>query len=73
MRYQYCQPDVFTYTELIRGLGKAGRIDEAYHFFHEMQREGCRPDTILMNNMINFLGKAGRLDDAIKLFQQCQN
>ncbi|KAF9604129.1 hypothetical protein IFM89_002804 [Coptis chinensis] len=41
-----------------KGLGTAGRIEEAYGMFLKMREDGCRPDVVLMNNIINAFGRA---------------
>nr|GFC99283.1 pentatricopeptide repeat-containing protein At3g16010 [Tanacetum cinerariifolium] len=69
MKDKGCAPTVYTYTELIRGLGKAGKVEEAYNVYVDMLKHGCRPDVVLINNVINVLGRVGRLADAKKVFE----
>ncbi|RXH88573.1 hypothetical protein DVH24_000172 [Malus domestica] len=56
MKENGCPPTVFTYTELMKGLGRARRC--------------CKPDVVLMNNLINILGKEGHIEDVIKMFNE---
>ena len=65
-----CAPNVFTYTELIKGLGKAGRIDDAWKMFVKMRHRGCSLDTVLINNLINIMSKNVKIDEALRLFDE---
>ena len=45
-----------TYTELIRGLGKAGHWKNALEVFREMENSGCSLDVVVYNIMIDVDG-----------------
>ena len=46
-------PDCLTFSYLIKGLGRAGRIDDAIEIFEHMKEKDCVPDTTTYNAMIS--------------------
>ena len=62
-------PDVVTYTTLIGGLCKVGRIQDAQELILEMQIRGqvlnCRTYATLLHGLC----ENGQLEEAMKLFQ----
>lgn len=66
-----CIPDSFTYSTLIDGLCKHGRLDEAKELFKDMEiKGGCPPDVVSYTTIIHGLCMAGQLDDAMNLLHQ---
>ncbi|WVY93727.1 hypothetical protein V8G54_032815 [Vigna mungo] len=70
MKRRYCEPDVFTYTIMIRMTGKAGKTEESLAFFEAMLAKGCTPNVIGYNTMIEALAKGRMVDKAILLFSK---
>ncbi|MQM01792.1 hypothetical protein Taro_034550, partial [Colocasia esculenta] len=62
-------PDSFTFTHLIEGLGRAGRIRDAVDVFDKMEEKGCLPDAIIYVTMIcNFIS-VGHLEKCLKYYK----
>ncbi|XP_022750054.1 pentatricopeptide repeat-containing protein At2g16880-like isoform X2 [Durio zibethinus] len=61
----FVQPDVSSYTTLIRGLCKVGMVESAKKVFDEMS---CKPNLLTFNTMINGFCKKGDLESATLLF-----
>ncbi|KAK4387473.1 hypothetical protein Sango_2353900 [Sesamum angolense] len=67
---QGLRPDVVTYNNLISGLCKMQRIQEAYNLFEKLESEGVRPDTITYNILIGYYCKAGLFEQAYALLDR---
>ncbi|GMI94977.1 hypothetical protein HRI_003167000 [Hibiscus trionum] len=61
------QPDVSSYTILIRGLCKKGMIESAQKVFDEMP---CKPNSFTFNTLINGFCKKGDMESARLLFDK---
>ncbi|XP_057432330.1 pentatricopeptide repeat-containing protein At5g65560-like [Lotus japonicus] len=61
------EPDVFTYTTMIRGFCKMGMVESARKVFDEMR---CEPNVITYNTMIHGLCKKGEMDGAMRVFNR---
>ncbi|KAK9032302.1 hypothetical protein V6N11_056573 [Hibiscus sabdariffa] len=61
------QPDVSSYTILIRGLCKKGMIESAQKVFDEMP---CEPNSFTFNTLINGFCKKGDMESASLLFDK---
>ncbi|XWS70205.1 hypothetical protein CRYUN_Cryun03dG0028500 [Craigia yunnanensis] len=64
------QPDVSSYTTLIRGLCKMGMVESAKKVFDEMT---CKPELLTFNTMINGFCKKGDMESASLLFYKMIN
>ncbi|KAI4312312.1 hypothetical protein MLD38_037133 [Melastoma candidum] len=58
MVYRGINPSLYTFTVLIDGLGKEGKIDEgrteeANNVFVAMIEKGCSPDVVTLSNLMN--------------------
>ncbi|KAK7271202.1 hypothetical protein RJT34_26906 [Clitoria ternatea] len=58
---------VYTYTILIDGLYKGGRLDNAQEVFQDLLTKGCHLNVHVLTAMINGLCKQTLLDDALAL------
>ncbi|KAF2298544.1 hypothetical protein GH714_024060 [Hevea brasiliensis] len=54
-----CSPDVVTYTSIISGFCKLGKMGEASVLFEEMIRSGINPNVVTFNVLIDGFGKNG--------------
>lgn len=53
-----CQPDVFTYSILIKSCLHIGDFNKAQHLLSDMKVQGIEPNTITYNTLIDAYGKA---------------
>ncbi|KAG5182086.1 hypothetical protein JKP88DRAFT_319758 [Tribonema minus] len=60
-------PNTRTYNTLIKGLGKAGRLDEAFATLEAMAVSGCEADSVTANSLIDACVRCGQLDRAYAL------
>ena len=63
-------PNVVTYSALINGLCKEGKLQEASKLFYEMSHINICPSVVTYNVLIDGLGKEGKLDEARKIFYE---
>ncbi|KAK2644979.1 hypothetical protein Ddye_020174 [Dipteronia dyeriana] len=64
------QPDVSTYTTMIKGYCKLGMIEIAGKVFDEMF---CEPNLVTYNTLINGLRKKGDMESARLIFNRMMN
>merc|ERR1740138_495033 len=65
------EPDIVTYSTLVKGYCFSGCLDQAFQVFAKMQQEGkCAPDEVLFNSLLGGCAKEFRLDDALHLLNQ---
>ncbi|KAG6533721.1 pentatricopeptide repeat-containing protein At5g48730, chloroplastic-like isoform X1 [Zingiber officinale] len=55
-----CQPDVFTYSILIKSCLQVFAFDKVQLLLSDMESQGIKPNTITYNTLIDAYGKAGR-------------
>lgn len=55
-----CQPDVFTYSILIKSCLQVSAFDKVHTLLSDMERHGIKPNTITYNTLIDAYGKTGR-------------
>ncbi|XP_031123569.1 pentatricopeptide repeat-containing protein At5g48730, chloroplastic [Ipomoea triloba] len=58
-----CQPDVFTYTILIKSCLQVYDFDKVRDLLSEMERQRIKPNTVTYNTLIDSYGKAKRFTD----------
>lgn len=63
-------PNTVSYTLMIEGRCKKGKVDEARMLLDEMEEKGCAPSVFCYNRVIGGLSKTGRLSEAFKLFEE---
>merc|ERR1719440_971459 len=62
------EPDVITYSTIVKGYCNAGDVDKAFQVLQEMKRDAKHsPDEILYNSLLDGCAKQHRLDDALRL------
>ncbi|KAJ1299103.1 hypothetical protein BS78_01G505500 [Paspalum vaginatum] len=67
MRARRVEPDVGTYSTLITGLCRAGRLDEAWGVLDWMLQEGCRPMVHTYTPIVQGYCRDGRIEQAREL------
>ncbi|KAJ9556681.1 hypothetical protein OSB04_011295 [Centaurea solstitialis] len=70
IKERLCEPDVSTYTTMIKGLCKFGINDTAIALLILMDERGCKPDVMTYSTIIDSLCKNKMVDDALKLFNE---
>jgi pentatricopeptide repeat protein len=65
-----CMPNVVTYTSVISGYCKAGRMKDAFSVYNDMLQSGTRPNTVTYNVLINGYGKALDMESAVRMYWQ---
>ncbi|CAN6209160.1 unnamed protein product [Urochloa humidicola] len=58
-----CQPDVYTYSTIIKACVDATRFDLVDAMYKDMAERLISPNTVTQNIVLSGYGKAGRLDD----------
>ncbi|CAH8381242.1 unnamed protein product [Eruca vesicaria subsp. sativa] len=63
-----CEPNLVTYTSLIKGFMDYGMVDEAFSAVRIVQSKGLAPDIVLVNVMIHTFTRLGRFQEARNVF-----
>ena len=63
-------PDVFSYSVLINGLCKDGRLDNANQLFDEMCVRELIPNEVTFTTLMNGHCRSGRIGLAMEIYQQ---
>ncbi|KAJ4772276.1 Pentatricopeptide repeat-containing protein [Rhynchospora pubera] len=58
-----CQPDVYTYSTLLKACADAARFDLVDSLYQEMAHRSITPNTVTQNTVLSGYGKAGKFDD----------
>merc|ERR1719230_2189470 len=53
----HCEPDLITYSTLIKGHCNNEDLEQALHLFGLMQEKGIRPDAIVFNSLLDGCAK----------------
>ncbi|KAK7291745.1 hypothetical protein RIF29_07128 [Crotalaria pallida] len=62
-----CQPDIFTYSTLIKPCVDAFKFDLVESLYEEMAERAITPNTVTQNIVLNGYGKAGKFDEMEKV------
>ncbi|KAK1313543.1 hypothetical protein QJS10_CPA06g02498 [Acorus calamus] len=65
-----CSPDVRTFTRVMSGYCKLGRMKEASVVFSEMIGLGIQPSSVTYNVLIDGYGKAGDVQSAVSFYER---
>ncbi|XP_027346293.1 pentatricopeptide repeat-containing protein At2g17140 [Abrus precatorius] len=65
-------PDVITYTTLINGLCKVGRLEEAKKKFIEMMAKNLHPDSVTYDTFILSFCKQGKISSAFRVLKDME-
>jgi len=64
-------PDVVTYSTLIKGYCKSGDLDKSLDLFRQMREEAkLAPDELLYNSLLDGCTRQNRLQDASRILQE---
>merc|ERR1719163_2222047 len=64
------EPDIITYSTIIKGYCLAGEVDRAFEVLKEMKGDGkYSPDEILYNSLLDGCAKQNRTQDALWLLE----
>merc|ERR1719231_1072844 len=62
------EPDIITYSTIVKGYCMSGDVDKGFEVLKEMKRDGKHcPDEILYNSLFDGCAKQHRLEDALRL------
>ncbi|KAH7511463.1 hypothetical protein JRO89_XSUnG0200600 [Xanthoceras sorbifolium] len=67
-----CLPDLITYSTIISGLCKAGRLDEAKKKFIEMMGNNLQPDSVIYDTFIHSFCKEGKISSAFRVLKDME-
>ncbi|KAH9294301.1 hypothetical protein KI387_040494, partial [Taxus chinensis] len=59
----HCQPNIFTYTILMKSCVELGHFDHVNRLLSEMSRAGVRPNFVTYNTIVGGFGKAGMFEE----------
>ena len=68
-----CQPDVYTYSTIVKACVDAARFDLVDVMYKDMAERSRAPNTVTQNIVLSGYGKAGRLDDMEKVLSDMLN
>jgi len=64
-------PDVITYSTLIKGYCKSGDLDKSLDLFRQMREEAkLAPDELLYNSLLDGCTRQNRLEDASRILKE---
>ncbi|XP_018472499.1 pentatricopeptide repeat-containing protein At1g06710, mitochondrial [Raphanus sativus] len=64
------KPNVVIYTEMIDGLCKVGKTDEAYKLMKVMEENGCEPNVVTYTALIDGFGVIGKIETCLELLER---
>merc|ERR1719162_1083402 len=65
------EPDIITYSTLIKGYCTEGDVDRAFHILEEMKVDNkFSPDEIMYNSILDGCAKQHRVDDALRMLEE---
>merc|ERR1719262_1981114 len=68
MKAVLVEPDIITYSTLVKGYCLSGDVDRAFQVLEEMKRDGkYAPDEIMYNSLLDGCAKQHRVEQALKL------
>merc|ERR1719356_1666901 len=68
------EPDLITYSTLIKGFCAEGDVDRAFHILDRMKRDDkFSPDEIMYNSILDGCSKQQRVDDALRLLDDMKS
>jgi len=64
-------PDVVTYSTIIKGYCKSGDLDKSLDLFRQMRKEAnLEPDELMYNSLLDGCTRQNRLEDASRILQE---
>jgi pentatricopeptide repeat protein len=70
MKGSAVEPDIITYSTIVKGYCQCGDVDKAFKVLEEMKSDGkFAPDEILYNSLLDGCAKQHRVDEALRLLE----
>merc|ERR1719253_2260806 len=70
MKASKVEPDIITYSTIVKGYCMSGDVDRAFEVMDEMKRDNkFAPDEILYNSLLDGCAKQHRVEEALKLLE----
>jgi pentatricopeptide repeat protein len=64
------EPDIVTFSTIVKGYCMSGDVDKAFGLLKEMQEDGkYAPDEVMFNSLLDGCAKQHRLETALKLLE----
>merc|ERR1719375_1544896 len=74
MKTSLVQPDIITYSTIVKGYCLSGDVDRAFQVLEEMKQDGrYMPDEIMYNSLLDGCAKQHRVEEALKLLEQMRD
>ncbi|KAL0661935.1 hypothetical protein Bca4012_098772 [Brassica carinata] len=70
MMRKHCRGDEYSYTIMIRTMGRIGKYNKAVDLFNEMITEGLTLNVVGYNTLMQVLAKGKMVDKAIQVFSK---
>merc|ERR1719373_637755 len=68
------EPDIITYSTLVKGYCAEGDVERAFHILEEMKRDSkFSPDEIMYNSILDGCAKQHRVDDALRMLDEIKS
>merc|ERR1719240_316164 len=70
MKQNQVEPDIITYSTIVKGYCLSGDVDRGFAVLQEMQKDGkYAPDEILYNSLLDGCAKQHRVEEALRLLE----
>merc|ERR1719269_552250 len=74
MKDSAVEPDIITYSTIVKGYCQAGDVDRAFRVLEEMKSDAkFAPDEIMYNSLLDGCAKLHRVEDAQSLLEDMQH
>merc|ERR1719321_933524 len=74
MRESCVEPDIITYSTIVKGYCLEGDVDRAFSVLEDMKSDDkFAPDEIMYNSILDGCAKQHRVDDALKLLDEMKS
>jgi len=74
MRESSVEPDIITYSTIVKGYCLEGDVDRAFQVLEDMKSDDkFAPDEILYNSILDGCSKQHRVDDALRLLEEMKS
>merc|ERR1719159_261425 len=71
MKESSVEPDIITYSTIIKGYCLEGDVDRAFHVLEEMKSdEKFSPDEIMYNSILDGCAKQHRVEDSLRVLDE---
>merc|ERR1719217_1461990 len=74
MKGSAVEPDIITYSTIVKGYCLQGDLDRAFHVLEDMKGDDkFQPDEIMYNSILDGCAKQHRVDDALRLLEEMKS